>query len=618
MNSTEFAVKWKDSTRTERAASQEHFIDLCRMLGAQTPNEADPTGSWYAFEKGAEKLGGGDGFADVWRRGRFAWEYKGKRHDLKAAYKQLADYREALENPPLLVVCDLYRFEVHTNFTSTVKRVYTFDLDDLLQDPEEPLRVLHAVMEDPAALRPTTTRAELTEKAARQLGDLATSLSAKGHDPQRVAHFLNKILFCLFAEDAGLLPPNLLRRLADATLRDPDAFAVGLADLFAKMSSGGGLFGAERVRWFNGGLFDGPDVIKIDADEIKVLRGLSELDWSQVEPAIFGTLFERGLDPSKRGQMGAHYTDRASIERVVEPVVLEPLRAELQAMKERALTAVAGVDLKSAGTGPQRAAQSRALSAARGHLLQFLDRLDSYRVLDPACGSGNFLYIALQALKDLEREAIVWASTELGLTQELPRVGPQIVHGLEVNIYAAELARVVIWIGELQWMLQNGFAYSQDPILRPLETIEVRDAVLDLQSPDDPREPPWPSADAIIGNPPFIGGKLMRANLGDNYVDRLFAVYEGRVPREADFVSYWFEKARAMIETRAASRAGLLATQGIRGGASRKVLERIKGTGDLFMAWSDEPWVIDGAAVHVSIIGFDDGAQSDRMLGGWC
>lgn len=497
-----------------------------------------------------------------------------------------------------------------------MKKVYRFDLSDLLRDPAEPLRILHAVMGDPQALRPTTTRAELTEKAAREFAGLATSMGARGNDPQRVAHFLNKILFCLFAEDAGLLPAKLVRRLADGTAGDAGAFGAGLAELFAKMSNGGGLFGAERVSWFDGGLFDGPDVVALDQTEIKCLRDLSELDWSQIEPAIFGTLFERGLDPSKRGQLGAHYTDRASIERVVGPVILDPLRRELEAMKERALSAIAGIDLRSAGTGQARASQARALNSARGYLLEFLDRLDSFRVLDPACGSGNFLYVALQAVKDLEREAIVWASTELGLTQELPRVGPHILHGLEVNVYAAELARVAIWIGELQWMLSNGFSYLRDPILRPLQSIEVRDAVLDLDDPGHPREPEWPRADAIIGNPPFIGGKLMRRSLGGEYVENLFGVYEGRVPREADFVVYWFEKARAMVAAGDVKRVGLLATQGIRGGASRRVLSRIKSTGDIFMAWSDEPWVVDGAAVHVSIVGFDNGSETRKRLDG--
>jgi type II restriction/modification system DNA methylase subunit YeeA len=175
---------------------------------------------------------------------------------------------------------------------------------------------------------------------------------------------------------------------------------------------------------------------------------------------------------------------------------------------------------------------------------------------------------------------------------------------------------VVIWIGEIQWMIANGFAYLRNPILKPLHTIEQRDAVLDLSDPDHPCEPAWPSATVIIGNPPFLGGKLLRANLGDAYVEALFRVYDGRVPREADLVCYWHEKARAMVEVRAVARAGLLATQGIRGGANRRVLERMKASGDIFLAWADEPWVLDGAAVHVSFVGFDDGAERERSLDG--
>ena len=173
---SQFAQKWADNTRTERAASQEHFIDLCRMLGVPTPNEADPTGDWYAFEKGAEKTLGGDGFADVWKRGHFAWEYKGKHRDLAAAYQQLLQYREALDNPPLLVVCDLDRFEIHTNFTNTPAVVHCFDLKRLLADPAGPLALLRAVMEHPEHLRPGTTRDELTAEAARQFASLAEEL----------------------------------------------------------------------------------------------------------------------------------------------------------------------------------------------------------------------------------------------------------------------------------------------------------------------------------------------------------------------------------------------------------------------------------------------------------
>ena len=155
---------------------QGHFIDRCRLLGYQTPNEADPTGDWYAFEKGAEKTAGGDGFADVSKRGHFAWEYKGKRKDLAAAYKQLLDFREALENPPLLVVCDLDRFEVHTNFTGTVKQVHAFSLADLAAAPQEPLRVLRAVMGDPEALRPQKTPEELEQRTLTKLNAMPSWL----------------------------------------------------------------------------------------------------------------------------------------------------------------------------------------------------------------------------------------------------------------------------------------------------------------------------------------------------------------------------------------------------------------------------------------------------------
>ncbi len=608
LSPAEFATKWSGSTQTERAASQEHFIDLCRMLGVPTPNEADPTGDTYAFEKGAEKTGGGDGFADVWKRGHFAWEYKGKRKNLETAYGQLLQYREALENPPLLVVCDLDRFEIHTNFTNTPVEIHKFNLADLLADPHEPLRILRALMQNPEELRPGKTRDDITAEAAEQFARLAWRLRDRGHDPHEVAHFLNKLLFCMFAEDAGLLPQGLLRRLTAAAQADSEVFTQGLAELFAKMSDKGGLFGAERIQWFNGGLFDGGQVLPLVSKEIKTVEQVSCLDWSQVEPAIFGTLFERGLDPSKRSQLGAHYTDRDSIMRLIDPVLMTPLRRELEETK-RKVEALLDEGKKITARTPAEKNPIAVFNA-------FLERLRAVRVLDPACGSGNFLYMALQALKDLEREAILWGSLTLGTPMQFPQVGPQALLGIEINSYAAELARVVIWIGEIQWMLGNGFAYLRDPILQPLNNIECRDAVLDLSDPENPKEPEWPEATVIVGNPPFLGGKLLRTNLGDDYIDALFATYHGRVPREADLVTYWHEKARAMVEAGRVQRVGLLATQGIRGGANRGVLQRIKETGDIFMAWSDEPWVVEGAAVHISFLGYDDGTEEMRVLDG--
>ncbi len=608
MTPSEFAAKWRGVTTGERASAQSHFSDLCRMLGEPTPTDADPTGSWYAFEKGAEKLAGGDGFADVWKKGFFAWEYKGKRKDLKAAYLQLVGYKDALDNPPLLVVSDLERIEVRTNFTGLSPRTYTVTLDDLAApDPSDALRVLRAVFTEPEALRPTFDRAALTEEAARRFAELAGALHARGHEPQAVAHFLDKLLFCLFAEDTGLLPKGLLSRLADATRSKPADFATALGQLFLTMASGGGMFGVERIDWFNGGLFDSADVLTLTAAEIGMLVEVGRLDWGRIEPAIFGTLFERGLDPAQRTQLGAHYTSREDIWRLVEPVVIRPLRREYQAMQARVTELTLRRDA-SAKKGPDPEAL-RLFGA-------FLDRLRAVRVLDPACGSGNFLYIALGALKDLEFEAIQWGSLVLRIPQQFPGVGPEAVLGIEINPYAAELARVTIWIGEIQWMLNHGFAYRRDPILRPLESIATMDALLDLSDPTEPREATWPAAEFIVGNPPFLGRKLLRGGLGDAYVDTLFDVFGGRVPREADLVTYWHDKARAMVAAGAVKRAGLLATQNIRGGANQRVLARIKETGDIFFAYADEPWILSGANVHISFVGQDDGSDTERTLNG--
>jgi type II restriction/modification system DNA methylase subunit YeeA len=463
-------------------------------------------------------------------------------------------------------------------------------------------------MEHPDELRPDKTRDELTADAAEQFASLAERLRSRDHDPHEVAHFLNKLLFCMFAEDSGLLPKGLMKRLAEAAKGNPSTFATGLGELFLKMSHGGGLFGAERIQWFNGGLFDGGETLPLTAEEIGLVERVSRLDWSQVEPAIFGTLFERGLDPSKRSQLGAHYTDREAILRLVEPVLIEPLRRDFEATMERVEALVA--------EGKKITARTPASKNPEAVFGAFLARLRAVRVLDPACGSGNFLYLALQSLKSLEREAILWGSLKLQGTIQLPEVGPQAVLGIELNDYAAELARVVIWIGEIQWMLANGFGYRRDPILRPLNNIECRDAVLDLSDPENPSQPEWPEATVIVGNPPFLGGTLMRASLGDEYVDALRQVYEGRVARGADFVCYWYEAARGMLDASRVERVGLLATQGIRGGASQRVLTRIKETGNIFFAWSDERWVVDGAAVHVSFVGFDDGSETSKTLDG--
>ena len=331
----------------------------------------------------------------------------------------------------------------------------------------------------------------------------------------------------------------------------------------------------------------------------------ARLDWSEIDPSIFGTLFERGLDPDKRSQLGAHYTDRDKIMLLVEPVVIRPLQAEWETIK-----AQIAEQMEKAHKAKAASTRTRAWKAAETFHNRFLERLKQVRMLDPACGSGNFLYLAILALKDLEHKVNLDAEA-LGLGRQFPSIGPEGVRGIEINPYAAELARVTVWIGEIQWMRRNGFDVERKPILRPLETIECRDAVLN----PDGSEAVWPEAEFIVGNPPFLGGKLMRSGLGNHEVERLFDRYRERVPPEADLVTYWFEKARAQVEAGQTKRVGLVATNSIRGGANRRVLDRIASQSGIFEAWSDEPWVIDGASVRVSLVCFGAADDAPRLDG---
>ncbi len=373
----------------------------------------------------------------------------------------------------------------------------------------------------------------------------------------------------------------------------------------------GGDFGATALRHFNGGLFTRVEPVPLTGAELADLAAAASLDWGSVEPAIFGTLFERSLDPAKRAQLGAHYTGRDDIVRVVEPVLAVPLRRRWTAVRGEADRLAAAVE--TAPTPQTRRNRQATLAAALG---AFREELRGVRVLDPACGSGNFLYVALAALLDLEKEVLTYGAAH-GLPLGFPLIGPGQLAGLELNAYARELAQAVVWIGYLQWLNANGFPPgSRDPILEPLETIRLQDALLNRSDPEQPKEAAWPAADFIIGNPPFLGGKRLRTELGDESIDALFIVYRGRVPREADLVCYFFEKARAEIEAGRAKRAGLLATNSIRGGANREVLNRIKRSGDIFLAWADEPWVLEGAAVRISIIGFDGGDDQNHSLNG--
>ena len=412
----------------------------------------------------------------------------------------------------------------------------------------------------------------------------------------------------MFADDVGLLPNHMFTRTLEQARRIPERFTDLAGALFRGMAKGG-LVGIEPVDWFNGGLFDDDTALLLKKPDIDTVLAASDLDWSEIDPSILGTLFERGLDPGKRAQLGAHYTDRDKIMLIVEPVVIRPWLTEWKAEKAEIAAA-----LERAEAAKSSATRRKRQNEAERRYRTFLNRLRTFTVLDPACGSGNFLYLALQALKDLEHR-VQFEAEALGFQRAFPEIGPANVKGIEINPYAAELARVSVWIGEIQWMRRNGFAEARDPILKPLDTIACRDAIL---TPDN-TEPNWPAADVVIGNPPFLGDKLQIRHLGNDYVSRLRRTYAGRLPAQADLVCYWFEKAGKQIQDGKATRAGLVATNSIRGGANRRALKAATNARRIFEAWGDEPWVIDGAAVRVSLICFarvDDERVAQSRLDG--
>lgn len=601
MTPQDFIAKWRAAELKERSASQSHFNDLCALLGVLDPIAADPIGEWFTFEKGASKTSGGEGWADVWRKGSFAWEYKGPRKDLDKAFAQLLQYSVALENPPLLIVSDMDRIRIHTNWTNTVQEVHDFTLEDLIDGDKR--EALKRAFTDPEHFKPSKTRQALTEETAREFAGLAQRLRDRGHEAHQVAHFVNQLVFCMFAEDVGLLPDNLFTKMIDLCRTDPSSFAEHAGTLFGAMAQQNGKVGFTRIDWFNGGLFQDDHALPVSRDDVDDLYRAAQRDWSQIDPSILGTLFERGLDPAKRSQLGAHYTDREKIMMIVKPVIIDPLEAEwakaLAAMTAMIESAPKRTKERLLTPAEKRKAEKLSDDAAKIHG-QFIERLVNFRVLDPACGSGNFLYVALRSLKDLEHRANLDAEA-LGLPRGFPRVGPECVLGIELNPYAAELARVSVWIGEIQWMRRNGFDAAKNPILRTLDTIECRDAVL---NPDGTRAE-WPTADVVVGNPPFLGNKKMIRELGEDYTVNLRKAW-GHIPGGVDLVCYWFAKAWEMMSKGRLQRVGLVSTNSIRGGANREVLKPIAEGGRIFEAWSDQPWFDErGAAVRVSMVCFD-------------
>ncbi|MDD5375902.1 MAG: hypothetical protein PHO38_09765 [Acidithiobacillus sp.] len=663
-----FIARWVDARGSERSNYQLFLTELCTLLGLPQPDPAgeDTAANSYVFERRVDmaKPDGSvtRGYIDLYRRGSFILEAKqtgqvldshGWDKAMLAAHNQADQYLRALPaaegRPPFIVVTDVGRsLELYAEFTRSGGTYVPYPDPGhhriRLQDLRDPVVVqrLRQLWNDPDSLDPSRHAARVTRAIADRLARLAKSLEAAGHSPERVAHFLMRALFTMFAEDVGLLPQQQGRgafiTLLDALRERPKQFAPALQSLWQTMDKGG--YDARlmaTIQRFNGGLFHTPDVIPLNCDQIDLLREAASSDWRYVEPAIFGTLLERALDPRERHQLGAHYTPRAYVERLVMPTLINPLRAQWRTAQV------------AAETWLQQNKPDKALQELRG----FHQQLCQIRVLDPACGSGNFLYVALEHMKRLEGEVLnligdLNRGQAILETQGLT-VDPHQFLGLEINPRAAAIAEMVLWIGYLQWDYRIHQCIDlPEPILRDFHNIAHRDALLAYDGMDyvldedgraitrwdghsykgspitgepipdesarmpveryrNPRKARWPQADYIIGNPPFIGAANMRRALGDGYVDALRAVYRGEVPESADFVMYWWHIAAETVRHGQARRFGFITTNSIRQTFNRRVLEAQLSAAQnplhLAFAIPDHPWVdaADGAAVRIAM-----------------
>jgi hypothetical protein len=561
------------------------------------------------------------------------------------------------DNPPFLIVVDVgHSFEVFADFTQAGKaylpfpdpRTFRIRLADLA---DEKIRArLRLIWTDPAALDPAKRSADVTREVSGHLAELAKSLESAGHEPDLVAQFLTRCLFCMFAEDVELLPKNSFTELLESLPANGEGFVQKVRTLFEEMQKGTdySVVLNRKLLRFNGGLFENCSVLPINGLQLGLLKEAARQNWGNVEPAIFGTLLERALNPGERHQLGAHYTPRAYVERLVLPTVIEPLRAEWENVRAAALTQARAGDLKK----------------ARAEVNTFHERLCKITVLDPACGSGNFLYVALQHLKILEGEVFDVAAQfgdTFKLELERQTVDPHQFLGLEINPRAASIAELVLWIGYLQWHFRlHGKRTTPEPILRAFKNIQCRDAVLDYDGepqpdldatgkaktvwdrrsqktdmvtgrevPDEnkrvplltytnPRPAQWPQADFIVGNPPFIGTARMREDLGDGYAETLRATYPN-VPESADFVLYWWHKAAELTRAGCAKRFGLITTNSLRQTFARRVVQtQLSATPPLSLLFAipDHPWVdtAEGAAVRIAMTVGAAGEHSGELL----
>lgn len=661
-NTATFIERWQKADGSERANYQLFLTELCVLLGLPLPEPAnkDTPDNAYVFERrvvikqpdGSEN----NGFIDLYKRDCFVLEAKqsGKTLDssgwdkaMLKAHNQADQYARALPSsegrPPFIIVVDVGRnIELYAEFSRSGATYTAFPdsnthrlrLEDL-HTPEIRER-LHTVWLDPLSLDPSRRAAKVTRKIADQLAQLAKSLEVKGHAAQDVAAFLMRCLFTMFAEDVGLIPNRSFTTVLEELQTTPDICADMLENLWQTMNTGG--FSSiikKKLLKFNGGLFADHRAIPLDKQQIALLLTAAKSDWQFVEPAIFGTLLERALNAKERHKLGAHYTPRAYVERLVLPTVIEPLRREWKEVQAAALTYE----------------QQNKHKEAVEEVKKFHRYLCNIKVLDPACGTGNFLYVTLEHMKRLEGE-ILNVLQDLGQTGLLEMDGvtvdPHQFLGLEINPRAARIAEMVLWIGYLQWHYRtHGNVKPPEPVLRDFKNIENRDALISYERqealldndgkpvtrwdgesyktspitgekiPDESvqvqqyhyigvKKAEWPQADYIVGNPPYIGARKIRYALGDDYLHALRTAYPD-IPENADFVMYWWEKSAALLGESKTNSFGLITTNSLRQSFSRKVIDnafaKYPSMGISFVV-PDHPWVdsSDGAAVRVTLI----------------
>lgn len=686
---TTFPMIWGGVKASELATAQSFVLGLCDFLGVPKPHPtADQS---YMFERPITFTHGdgstSPGRIDCYRRGHFVLEAKKLRASahtktfddgLLLARSQAEAYARALPaaegRPPFVLVVDVGTvIEVYAEFSRSGgtytpfpdARSHRIALVDL-QRPE--IRdLLLRIWTDPDSLDPAKVSAQVTRAVSEKLAEVARSLEAAGHAPHDVAAFLTRSLFSMFAEDVELLPKGSFLKLLQTHRDDPELLRDMLRLLWSDMDKGG-LSGSlhTRILRFNGKLFKGADEaafsLLLTPAQIDALIAAAQANWRDVEPAIFGTLLERALSPTERHALGAHYTPRAYVERLVLPTVIEPLRAEWADAQAAALVlAREAAELESRPPEvkakkdfkllDRHHAQVRALwEEARQPVRAFLHRLCTLHVLDPACGSGNFLYVTLEHLKRLEGEVLDQLQ-QLGERQDALDLDRETVTlrqllGIEINERAAALAELVLWIGFLQWHLRTkGRAGVAEPVVHDYGNIEHRDAVLAYDRrlplldaaghpvtrwdgvttkahpvtgqpvPDDsvripqwtysnPRQATWPTAEFIVGNPPFIGASTMRAALGDGYVEALRASWPD-VPESSDFVMYWWHHAAQLTTDGKSERFGFITTNSLRQTFNRRVVQAALEQGGLSLDFviPDHPWVdnADGAAVRIAM-----------------